>query len=206
MPGDQQSGAELRSLLDADLAGGDPLGQIRYGVLGGIGLLLLDQIDQILMKTHRAFLHRIGRRIASQTGVGVFLEELMVLVGHPEHVADHAGGYRKGEFGDHVGGLRTGEDLVDALVGDLLDHRPQALDTPEGERFGQHPAEAGVLLGIGGEHRPGPLVDGRQHVLVPVREALAAVVDADTRVREQRPGHLVPRHQPRCRSVPDPHP
>ncbi len=55
VPGDQQTGTQLGGLLHADLAGGHPFGQIRHRVLGGIGLLLLDQVDQVLVQAHRAF-------------------------------------------------------------------------------------------------------------------------------------------------------
>ena len=134
------------------------------------------------------------------------LEELVVFVWDAEHLADHLGGHRKRELGDDVGGLRARQDRVDALVGDLLDRGPQALDALEGERLGQHPAEPGVLLGVGGEHRPRPLVHRGEHVLVPVREAVEPVVDADARIGEQLPRHLVPGDQPGRAAVPDPHP
>ena len=40
VPGDQQAGAQLRGFLHADLAGGDPFGQIRHRILGRVRHLL----------------------------------------------------------------------------------------------------------------------------------------------------------------------
>jgi len=112
----------------------------------------------------------------------------------------------KRQGGDDVGGLRSGQDRVDVFVGDLLDRRTQALDTFEGEWLGQHPAEPGVLLGVGGEHRPRPPFHGGPHEFVPMREAAFAVVDTDPRVREQLAGDVVSGDQPRGAAVPDPYP
>ena len=131
------------------------------------------------MQAHGPLLAVLRRGVAGQPDVRVVLEELVVFVWDAEHLADHPGGHRQRELRDDVGGLRAGQDRVDALVGDLLDGGAQALDALEGERLGQHPAEPGVLLGVGGEHRPRPLVHRGEHVLVPVREAVAPVVDAD---------------------------
>ncbi len=89
VPGDQQTGAQLRGLFDADLPGGDPLGQVRHRVLGRVGLLLLDQIDQVLVQAHRALLHGVRRGVAGQAGVGVFLEELVVFIRDTEHFTDN---------------------------------------------------------------------------------------------------------------------
>ena len=102
--GDQQAGAQLRGFFDADLARGDPFGQVGHGVLGRLFLFLLHQVDQVLVQAHRALLHGVGGRVAGHPRVRVFLEELVVLIGHPEHVADHPRRHRQGELADHVDG------------------------------------------------------------------------------------------------------
>ena len=99
--GDQQTGAQLRGLLDADFARVDALGQVGDGILrasGGNRHLGLDEVDQILVEAHRPLLTVLGRGVAGQPDVGVVLEEFVVLVGDAEHVADHPGGHRQCEL------------------------------------------------------------------------------------------------------------
>ena len=202
----QQAAGQLRGLLDADLTGFDPLGQIRHRVLGGVVHLGLHEVAQVLRQAHHALHVVLGGGIAGQPDVGVFLEESVVFVRDAEHLADHQRRDRQSQRADELGRLGSGEDGVDVIVGDLLDGRAQALHPLEGERLGQHPAVERVFLGVGGEHRPRALVDGGEHALVPVREPGLAVVDADPGVREQRPRLFVAGDQPRGAAVPDAHP
>ena len=117
--GDQQSGAQLGRFLDADLACGHPFSEVGNSILGGVFHLLLDQVDQVLVEAHRPLLTFFGGRVAGESDVGVVLEELVVLVGDAEHLADHLGRHRQRELGDDVGGLRACQDRVDALIGDF---------------------------------------------------------------------------------------
>ena len=204
VPGDQQPGAQLRGLLDAELAGLDPLGQVGHRVFGRVLHLGLDQLGEVLVQAHRAFDGVLAGRIAREPDVGVVLEHLGVFVRHAQQLADHQRRHRQCQRGDEVGGLRPGQHRVDVVVGDLLDGRPQTFDSLEGERLRQHPPESGVLFAIGGEDRSRTLVHRGQHALVPVRKAGPPVVDADPGIGEQLAHLLVAGDEPRRAAVPDP--
>lgn len=182
------------------------LGEVGNRVFRRVFHLGFHQLSQVLVQAHRALHGVLGGGKAREANVGMVLEHLGVLVRHAQQLADHQRRNRKRNGGNDIRGLRAGQHRVDVVVGDLLDRRAQTLHPPEREGLGQHPPEPGVLLTIGGEHRPGPLVHGRQHAFVPVREAGHPVVDADPRIREQLAHLLVARDEPGRTAIPDPHP
>lgn len=83
VPGDQQSGSQLRGLTNADFAGLDPLRQIGDRVrriCWGILHFGLDQPGQVFVQPHRAFDGVLAGRVPGKPDGGVVLEHLGVLI------------------------------------------------------------------------------------------------------------------------------
>ena len=69
MPGDEEAGAELCGLLDADLPAGDPFGQVRHRVLGRVPIFCTRSI-RYLCRLIAPLAWSLGRGIAGQAHVG----------------------------------------------------------------------------------------------------------------------------------------
>ena len=84
--------------------------------------------------------------------IGPALEVGLVGRVHAKHFGDDDGGVGLAELGHEIERCLVA-DLVDELVGDLLDAGTHALDSPRRERLGDERAQAGVVGGIEEEHR-----------------------------------------------------
>jgi hypothetical protein len=132
-------------------------------------------------------------------------EELLVLGGHPEQFADHAGCEGLGEGRPQIHGSRAGRHRVHQTVGDLLEAWSQRLGPLGCEVLPEYPPERHVLRDVHGGQRPlahagGPQQADRERV------ARAVGVRADCWMAEHGSLVDVPRHQPGRASVADPDP
>ncbi|MFD8822621.1 hypothetical protein ACFV1C_09715 [Streptomyces sp. NPDC059605] len=122
VPGDQQQHAERGRLAHFQrpvgiVAPGDqPTEQIALW----FGDPLPDQLAEVRLQPLAGRAPADLVRLEAHQHLAVELEHLVVLVRHPEHLADHLRGDRQGEV-PHQIGTGPGEHRVDVLVGDLLD-------------------------------------------------------------------------------------
>lgn len=130
----------------------------------------------------------------------------MVLVRDTEQLADHQRRQRERECLDQVDRPGPGQHPVDQVVGHPLDGRAHGLDTFDGERTGDHPADARVVGVVHVEEGRRVLGGGLPEGLVQVGEARPGGVDAEARVAVQGPLVLVAGDEPVHAAVPQPDP
>ncbi|PRY39509.1 hypothetical protein CLV43_10792 [Umezawaea tangerina] len=127
---------------------------------------------------------------------GVPLEELVVVVGDAQQLADHQRRHRQRQLAHQVRGPGPGEHGVDPLVHDRLHPRPQRLHPAHRELPEHRPPSHPVL---GRVHRRQRLPTPWPHP--PTRHQPRVVrvvpVGAEPRIGQHRPHVLVPRHRPR---------
>ncbi|MET3158282.1 hypothetical protein ABIF34_005307 [Bradyrhizobium japonicum] len=113
------------------------------------------------------------------------VEDLAMVLGDSQHVADDGDGQAEGEILDqvHVAAVDHG---VDGLVDDLLDPRPHVLDAPRGEGLHHEAAQAGVVGRIGLQH---PVAHAAEHRLVHDLFAVAALGPLDEILAEALVAH-----------------
>ncbi len=135
----------------------------------------------------------------------VLLEEVVVAVRDPEHLADHQRRHRQRQRLHQVAGVRPGQQRVDPLVDDLLDPRPQRLHPAHGELAEHGLARRPVLGRVHGDHRalvalaPEPALDQ-------LREVRVLPVGAEAPVVQHRADVVEPRDHPGLAAVRQPDP
>ena len=129
MPGDEQQEAEAGELLDTGAGCQLAAQDVVAGLLDPRSHELADVGLQVAHRLH-PLLHR---RVDLDEGRAVDLEEVVVLVGHPEKLGDHDGGHRQRERGHEVGLGARCEHRVDRRLDDLHDARPHRGDLLDGE-------------------------------------------------------------------------
>ena len=189
-------------LLVGEFTGGDAGGDAGEQIVLRLGDPLAQESGKVardLTARRAPFLGRGGR---TDHGLGVLLEELVLLVRHTQQLADDQRRDRQGEHVHQVHRGGTGQHVVDQAVHDALHGGPQRLDLLDRERTRHHPAQPGVfgvvhhdeaelaLAGLGaGLGRIAGLVD----------------VGADAGVAQQGPLLGVPGHEPGLGAVPQAH-
>ena len=142
--------SSLRELV-AGLLG---LHELRRQVVAGIAAAHLEQLLEI-HPGHRVariglrdLLRRQRHRIENASAVArPLVEDLAVLLGNAEHVADDGDRQAESEILDQVH-VALLDDGVDGLVDDRLDAGPHVLDAARGEGLHHESAQAGMIRRI----------------------------------------------------------
>lgn len=192
VPGDQEQKAERgRLLVGQVLAGGEPA----EDVVSGLPTLALRQLRQIARELSVGPLRlRAGGAVVEESPAER-LEQVVVLVRHPQHQADDQRRDRQREVRHQVGRGATLGHAVHGPVDDVLDARAQFLDPLDQEVLGDHPAQPGVL---GVVHADETRLGGGQFTLPggQEREPRCARVGAEPGVGQHGPYLVVPGDQP----------
>ena len=178
MPGAEQQddvGSHLRvGELVARLLGLDELGD---EVIAGIAAAHLEQRLEIHLRHRvdhiglRDLLRRQRDWIENTAAIArAVVEDLAMLLGDAEHVADDGDRQAKREILDQVH-VALFEDGIDGLVDDFLDARPHVLDPARGEGFHDQAAQAGVVRRILLQH---PMAHAAEHRLIHGLRAITA--------------------------------
>jgi hypothetical protein len=128
-------------------------------VLARLGALAVEQVGQVPHDVRRGrdrARRRFGRGGGRQERGEPGAELGPVLLGDAQQLADHGEGQWEGEACDQVDdGVAAAVQLVEQVVDERLDARPQRGDPWSAERGRGQPAQPGVVGRVDAEHVPG---------------------------------------------------
>lgn len=193
VPGDQNADAQVHQLdfgqPVVDIPGID---QRRHQIVPRSAPVILDQLTHICAEFfHIGVEFRRGQGTCRQGGIAPHPEPRPVLGRYAEHPADHRNGDRQRVAVHEIGGRPGRLQLVEQLMRQLLDLRPELFDLADGERLGHQRPQPGVIGRVHAQDAAVPAPFGLPRLVVP-----CALGTAEALIAEDEPGFGIPGHEP----------